>query len=293
MSDPYLIEGPAIIAFSGGESSGLMLCKIVEAHGGKLPDDVHVVECNTSRERPEWALFSRRVAEHLGIYVNLLEWRPGEPGFEHVSWNNAAMDGSVFAGLIDEKGYLPNREAGYCSIELKTRVSWAFARKELGWKNWTSVVGFRHDEQPRVNGARVRNILKKDCWRTICPMDAAKVSKREVNAFWEAMPFRLGLENHQGNCTLCWKKTGWKLDRIIRNEPGIEQWWIEQEERELANQEGPQRFKLDETMRARADRIARTPEFPMLDPEEGEDEECGPSCTAQAELADHSFQEAA
>ena len=36
MPNPYLIQGPAQISFSGGRSSAMMLCKIVEAHGGRV-----------------------------------------------------------------------------------------------------------------------------------------------------------------------------------------------------------------------------------------------------------------
>ena len=46
----FLIEGPAVIAFSGGRTSGLMLYRILEAHGGALPDDVVPVFCNTGKE---------------------------------------------------------------------------------------------------------------------------------------------------------------------------------------------------------------------------------------------------
>lgn len=36
----YKIQGPALISFSGGRTSGYMLHQIVQAHGGTLPDDV-------------------------------------------------------------------------------------------------------------------------------------------------------------------------------------------------------------------------------------------------------------
>lgn len=35
-ADPYLIEGPARIRFSGGRTSGYMLKHILDAHGGTL-----------------------------------------------------------------------------------------------------------------------------------------------------------------------------------------------------------------------------------------------------------------
>jgi hypothetical protein len=40
MTDPFHIEGPAIINVSGGRTSALMLRRILDAHDGTLPDDV-------------------------------------------------------------------------------------------------------------------------------------------------------------------------------------------------------------------------------------------------------------
>jgi hypothetical protein len=34
--NPYLIEAPALISFSGGRTSGYMLKQIIEAYGGIL-----------------------------------------------------------------------------------------------------------------------------------------------------------------------------------------------------------------------------------------------------------------
>ena len=33
---PYKIDGPAIISFSGGRTSGFMLRQIIDAHGGSI-----------------------------------------------------------------------------------------------------------------------------------------------------------------------------------------------------------------------------------------------------------------
>ena len=60
MADPYLITGPALISFSGGRTSAYMLKMILDAHGGTLPDDVHVCFANTGKERGDAATRSRR-----------------------------------------------------------------------------------------------------------------------------------------------------------------------------------------------------------------------------------------
>lgn len=57
MQSPYLIEGPALISFSGGRTSALMLKRIIDAHGGTLPADVFVAFANTGREREETLRF--------------------------------------------------------------------------------------------------------------------------------------------------------------------------------------------------------------------------------------------
>lgn len=51
----YQITGPAPIGVSSGRTSGHMLRKILEAHGGKLPADASVVteRPEVSRPRPE------------------------------------------------------------------------------------------------------------------------------------------------------------------------------------------------------------------------------------------------
>jgi 3'-phosphoadenosine 5'-phosphosulfate sulfotransferase (PAPS reductase)/FAD synthetase len=55
--DPFHIEGPAVISFSGGRTSGLMLRRVLDAHGGTLPANVHVVFANTGLEREETLRF--------------------------------------------------------------------------------------------------------------------------------------------------------------------------------------------------------------------------------------------
>ena len=51
------------------------------------------------------------------------------------------------------------------------------------------------------------------------PLFAWGYDKQDVNDFWENMPFTLNLEEHQGNCETCWKKSDKKLWLLAVEEP--------------------------------------------------------------------------
>ena len=80
MRNPYRIDGPAMVAFSGGRTSGFLLWHILDAHGGKLPADVHVVFANTGKEREATLEFVRDCETHWGVKIHWVEWRLPSPG---------------------------------------------------------------------------------------------------------------------------------------------------------------------------------------------------------------------
>jgi hypothetical protein len=55
-NNPYLIEGPALISFSGGRTSAFMLHEILRAFDGALPNNIHITFANTGKERAECGL---------------------------------------------------------------------------------------------------------------------------------------------------------------------------------------------------------------------------------------------
>ena len=61
--NPYLIDEPAVISFSGGRTSAYMLYKVLEAHGGRLPDHVVVAFSNTGKEMPQTLDFVDRCSK--------------------------------------------------------------------------------------------------------------------------------------------------------------------------------------------------------------------------------------
>ena len=254
MNEPYHINGPALISFSGGRTSAYMLWHILDAHGGQLPEDTHVCFANTGKEREETLRFVHECGSRWNVDIHWLEWRsrrtsiPIEERFAEVGFNSASRTGEPFAALIHDKKYTPNATMRWCTADLKVQVMKWFMQS-LGYKNWVNVVGLRHDEQHRVAKSRKP---PKECWTNALPLDDAKVSSRDVLRFWLGdMPvadavqmsretpalaaamlphgFDLGLLGFEGNCDGCFLKGRPKLWEIERTAPGTLDWWIAQE----------------------------------------------------------------
>lgn len=287
--NPYLITGPALISFSGGRTSAFMLWNILQAHGGKLPNDVVVAFANTGKEREETLRFVHECSIRWGVKVHWLERSDDLPGFTEVGFNSASRSGEPFATLIRKKGFVPNSVTRYCTIELKARVMRDFCRS-LGWERWQSVVGLRYDEGHRVLKALARNDSGKERWTSVMPMSRAHHTKRDVLAFWAAQPFDLGLRDYEGNCDLCFLKSRGKLKRLIRDNPSMVDWWKDQEARTSMNgeraTEAGTRFRPERY--ADLEREVQTQPFmPGLLEDDGEeyDAECGLHCGIDEEAA--------
>lgn len=231
-----LPEGNVQIAFSGGRTSAYMLHQILEANGG-LPDRAAVCFANTGREFPETIEFVSECSQRWGIKVHFLEYCLGSDGnkpkhdFKKVTAETCSMNGEPFVDVMRYYGYPPNREADFCSHELKTRTCKRFCVEVLGWQNWTTAIGIRADERGRVMKKQPRERYK--VWY---PLNDAGVSKRDVALFWRQQPFDLRLENingvtPRGNCCGCFKKSEAKRAALARDYPDRAAWWQEQEER--------------------------------------------------------------
>jgi len=228
VSDPFLIEGPAVLAVSGGRSSMKMLRRVLDAHGGELPADVHAVFCNTGMERAETLEFVNECALRWGVPIVWLERDPSRPlhrRFREVTYDTASREGEPFAALIRERRFLPNAVMRFCTEELKIFVSRDFMLSR-GHASWANVVGLRRDEPARVMGVRGRSTWKVD---NRCPLYDAGVTKADVMTFWKAQPFDLRLRPWESNCDLCFMKGRPVRERIMRDRPDLVAWWAEQE----------------------------------------------------------------
>ena len=236
MNNPYKIEGPALISFSGGRTSAFMLWNILQAHGGTLPNDIFVTFANTGKEAPETLDFVHEIEQKWGVKIYWLELYFGEerPVYRTkiVDYETASRNGEPFEALLDRRQYLPNPVTRFCTSELKIKVMSRFMRKLQGYKNWYNVIGLRYDEPRRVASA----LKQYEAWTNITPMNDAKHTVEDVSEFWKKQNFDLKLTNANGktpagNCDLCFLKGMDTTISILKERPEMADWWIKQEQK--------------------------------------------------------------
>lgn len=316
MTNPYRIDGPALISFSGGRTSAYMLWHILDAYDGQLPDDVHVCFANTGKEREETLRFVHECATRWGVRVRWLEWAKRnrgdawENGFTEVGFNSASRAGEPFAAVIADRQMLPNPVTRFCTQQLKIRTMEMFMRAQ-GYERWNNAVGLRWDEMHRVFKQYERNEKGSDRFTAVMPMTtrATQVTSRTVEMFWvgnltyahvarvardygmhtiaNLLPqgFDLGLLPGEGNCDDCFLKNAKLLKFLIRRDPASADWWIEQERLHEGKTRDPRMSKFNKafTYQGLRDEVMSSPLLDLGTPEDLEfDAECGLWCAGEA-----------
>jgi len=232
VTDPFRITGPAVVSFSGGRTSAYLLHRILDAHGGMLPDDVVVLFQNTGREMPATLDFVRDCGAAWDVPIRWLEyrWAPGGASYAEVNHNSASRDGEPFEMLIQGRRMLPNPVMRFCTEELKIRTALRFLRDQYGWLKWTAAVGLRADEPGRVERIMARNASGKGADTVVCPLAEAGIEEYHVLQFWRAQPFDLRLAGRwEGNCDGCFLKNRGAVSRMHRDHPERMAWWAKME----------------------------------------------------------------
>ena len=279
MTNPYLITGPALISFSGGRTSAYMLKMILDAHGGTLPDDVHVCFANTGKEREETLRFVHECGTRWGVTINWLEYvtdlaSAGPEGrIQEVGYNSASRQGEPFDRMIERKQAIPSTVTGrWCTDFLKVRTLQDYMAT-LGFApgEYCEVIGIRADEAARAVRlrARARNVAS----HIATPLIEAGVRKDGVLAFWDGQDFDLALPRGYGNCDHCpFVGTKNRIARARFDPPGT-LWW--------AAHEKVRGFSMGHTFSV-VEILGMAANEPQLLPDDNADAECGLWCAGEA-----------
>ena len=242
----FKINEPTCISFSGGRTSAYMLWRVLQANGGKLPDDAIVCFANTGKEDEATLRFVQKCSDEWDVPITWLEYIPDAPGYRIVSFETASRHGEPFENVIRKKNYLPNAVTRFCTIELKIRpmakylVDLGMAETKSEGENM-SMIGIRADEPRRA--AKIAD-------KSRIPLFFAGVTKEEVGEFWRSQPFDLELPNINGvtihgNCDLCFMKGASQILSLIAERPERAVWWAKMESTTMASRPDGSRFRND------------------------------------------------
>lgn len=222
--NPFLIDEPTVISFSGGRTSGYMLWRVLQANNG-LPDQAIVCFANTGKEEEATLEFVRDCSVNWNVPIHWVEFKDNEEKFAEVTFETASRNGEPFEQLILKKKYLPNPVTRFCTIEMKIRAIHKFL-KAKGWQHNENMdwVGIRADE-PR----RAAKIARE---RT--PLVTAGITAKDVGQFWAEQSFDLKLPNvngktMHGNCDLCFLKGSAQILSLVAEKPERAIWWAKME----------------------------------------------------------------
>lgn len=203
------------ISFSGGRTSGYMTKKLLDNYSDQY--DFIVTFANTGREHPKTLEFVNNCDRVFGFNTVWLEavTHKSRKACTHkiITFETACRDGSVFEDAIKKYG-VPNQSYPWCTRELKLSVMTSYLKSRgIALKEIKTAVGIRNDESRRVSKkAKDTNI--------VYPLiDMFPTDKIQVLDWWKRQEFDLDLEEFEGNCIGCFKKSLKKQFMQIDKDP--------------------------------------------------------------------------
>lgn len=230
-----------LISFSGGRTSGYMTKMLLDNYSHIY--EFIVVFANTGMEHSKTLEFVNNCDKYFGfntVWVEADVMHEKNKGTKHkiVTYETCSRNGEPFEEVIKKYG-IPNVKYPHCTRELKLSPIYSYMKSiSCQPTECKTAIGIRNDEVRRVSKtAEIRNI--------VYPLiDMFPTDKQDVLDWWEDQEFDLGLDEWNGNCKLCYKKSTNKLFKQLDEHPEFIAWHKKMEE--LYGGNG---FKKDEDYR--------------------------------------------
>jgi len=136
------------------------------------------------------------------------------PKHRIVTHATASQCGEPFERVIEKYG-IPNTAFPGCTRDLKLAPIKSYLKSiSVDWATVPMAIGIREDEKRRVKNDIRRNIIYPLV--TTWPTD-----KAEVLDWWRQQPFDLEIDEFEGNCRGCFKKSNRKHFMQIERDPSV------------------------------------------------------------------------
>lgn len=219
---PKTKEITHVVSFSGGRSSALLVWLMLTARK-RFGWNVKFIFCDTGVEAPATYKFIRDLVKFWDLYDLIIlraKINPtlGVGNSYEIFEPKDLMNSSVmppfqpFFDLIKKYG-TPSIARPFCSERMKKDVFDAYCRDHIG--DHVTWLGMRSDEPKRLKSKLGVKYLA----------DLIYVEKQDVLDWWATQPFDLELEEQNGNCVLCPKKSTQKIALALREQPHIKAMW--------------------------------------------------------------------
>lgn len=207
-----------LVSFSGGRTSAWMSKILKEEYADRY--ELLFVFANTGEEHENTLRFVDQCDRAFDLNLvwveaDIVHRLRASTGYRVVDFNTATRSGvgGPFEEMIKKYG-IPNRNYPHCTRELKLRPIYAYAHS-IGWEkgSYKCAVGIRADEPKRISPRAVKDgiVYPLVDWH---PMD-----KQDINDNWSEQPFNLEIQERNGNCKTCWKKSDAKHFANIDDRP--------------------------------------------------------------------------
>ena len=215
------------ISFSGGRTSAYMTKLLLDNFSDKY--NFIVTFANTGMEHEKTLEFVNNCDIHFNFNTVWLEAdvfhgeRKGT-GFKIVSFETASRNAEPFEEVIKKYG-IPNAAYPHCTRELKLAPMRSYLSSlGINHKDIKTAIGIRTDETRRVSkAAEEMNI-------TYPLIDLFPSDKQDVLDWWKDQTFDLDIEEHDGNCKGCHKKSFKKIFKQLDTENNLLDFHIRMEE---------------------------------------------------------------
>jgi hypothetical protein len=192
--------------------------------------DFIVTFANTGLEHEKTLEFVNNCDKYFGFNTVWLEAvinKEKGQGTTHkiVTFETASRNGEPFHAMIQKYG-IPNPSYLHCTRELKLQVMHSYLRSiGLNHKDIPTAIGIREDETRRVN--KKANDVKI----TYPLIDLFPSDKQDVLNWWSFQKFDLGLDEWDGNCKGCFKKSFKKIFKQLDADPSALDFHVEMEDK--------------------------------------------------------------
>lgn len=224
------------ISFSGGRTSAYMTKLLIDNFSDKY--DFIVTFANTGLEHPKTLEFIHNCDIRFNFKTVWLEAvvqfdKRAAPAHKIVTYETASRNGEPFEEVIKKYG-IPNAAYPGCTRDLKLAPIKSYL-KSLGIQEnkIKTAIGIRTDETRRVNPKTAESRMLEYPLINTWPSD-----KQDVLDWWEDQEFDLGIDEFEGNCLGCWKKSFKKHFMQIDRDPSVYDFHFKMEE--LYSFNGPQ-----------------------------------------------------